>query len=310
LASDASAEKGDLIPAEVDQLGSATDHREMSTRFTELVGCTHPVQLAGMGGGAAGPALAAAVRDAGGLGMVSYGEACPGGCGINLLMPFEGTASAVAEAARHTRIVELFYGQPDAVLVSTAHELGAIVGWQVGSGDEAAAAETAGCDYVVAQGTEAGGHVRGQEPLDVVLGEVLARVRLPVVAAGGIATPERVSDLLARGADGVRVGTRFLVCPESRAHQTYVENILAARADDTILTDWFDEGWPNAPHRVLRSAFEAARRSGWRSTQPPSRDTTRSPVDMAQYAGMGVDHITRVEPAEDVVRDLISQLPR
>ena len=126
-----------------------------------------------------------------------------------------------------------------------------------------------GFDFVIAQGTEAGGHVRGRQPLDVVLFGVLQRVTVPVVAAGGIGTPERVSELLAKGADAVRIGTRFLACPEARAHPDYVAALVGATGDDTVLTEWFNEGWPNTPHRVLRGVLEAARRIGWRSEKPP-----------------------------------------
>ena len=278
------------------------------TRFTELVGCEHPVQLAAMGGGVGGTDLAAAVRDAGGLGMVSFPERVPERCGVNLIAQF-ADAEMVTDAAQHAGIVELFYAPPDASLVAGPHDLGAIVGWQIGSVDEAVAAEAAGCDYVVAQGVEAGGHVRGHEPLDRLLANVASRVDVPIVAAGGISTGERVAELLANGADAVRVGTRFLVCPEAHAHPDYVAGLLAAGDDDTELTEWFDEGWPNAPHRVLRTALEAARASGWHSVLPPSRDARRSPADMAQYAGMGVGAVTRVESAAAVVRDLISALP-
>ncbi len=281
----------------------------MRTRFTELVGCSQPVQLAAMGGGVGGPELAAAVRDAGGLGMVCLGEPVPAACGTNLVVPFVESTAVIADAASCSGIIEFFYGQPDATFVACAHESSAVVGWQVGSGAEAAAAAAAGCDYVVAQGSEAGGHVRGHDPLDVVLPDVLTRVDLPVVAAGGIATPQRVAALLASGADAVRVGTQFLACPESRAHPDYVASLLAATGEDTVLTGWFDLGWPNAPHRVLRSALDAARRSGWRATHPPSRSVARPAADMAQYAGTGVGYVTRIEPAADVLRHLVSHLP-
>jgi nitronate monooxygenase len=282
----------------------------VQTCFTELVGCREPVQLAAMGGAVGGPALASAVRDAGGLGMVSHGESAPEGCGVNLLMPFVASAAMVAEAATGVRVLELFYAQPDGALVNAAHEVGAVVGWQVGSGEEAAAAEGVGCDYVVAQGTEAGGHVRGQDPLEVVLAAVRDRVGVPVVAAGGISTPERVRDLMTNGgADAVRVGTAFLVCTESRAHEDYVAALLAATGDDTVITEWFDEAWPNAPHRVLRAALDAAGRSGWRSPMPPVLGESRPAADMALYAGMGVGDVTRRAPAAAVLRHLVSLLP-
>jgi NAD(P)H-dependent flavin oxidoreductase YrpB (nitropropane dioxygenase family) len=169
------------------------------------------------------------------------------------------------------------------------------------------AAQAAGCDYVIAQGIEAGGHVRGNQPLDVVLARVLARVTVPVVAAGGISNPDRVAELIAMGADAVRVGTAFLACPEARSHPDYVANLLTSTGDDTVVTEWFNEGWPNAPHRVLRVALDAAQRSGWRAANPPTRDDTRRTADMAQYAGTGVGGITTRQPAHQVLRHLVSR---
>ena len=278
------------------------------TRFTELVGCAYPLQLAAMGGGVGGPELAAAIRDAGGLGMVTAGEAVPSGCGLGFLAPFVESLNEVAEACRQSRILEFFYTPPNPALVACAHDGGALVGWQVGSASEAVAAEAAGCDYVIAQGIEAGGHVRGDQPLDVVLAGVMARVTVPVVAAGGISNPDRVAELIATGVDAVRVGTAFLACPEARIHPDYVANLLAATGDDTVLTDWFDEGWVNAPHRVLRVALDAAQGSGWRSGKPPTRDEIRPAADMAQYACTGVGAITASQSAEDTIHHLISGL--
>lgn len=279
------------------------------TRFTELVGCRWPIQVAAMGGGVGGTELAAAVQHAGGLGMVSWGEPVPDpGCGVNFLAPFVRSEADVTDAARGAGVVEFFYGEPDPKLVLASRKAAPVIGWQVGSVEEARSAADAGCDYVVIQGTEAGGHVRGRDGLDAMLSRVLDQVDVPVLAAGGIATAERVGELVQRGADGVRVGTRFLVCPEAHAHDDYVANLLAASGEDTILTGWFDEGWPDAPHRVLRSSFEAAQQSGWRSALPPSRDTDRPVRDMAQYAGAGVGEVTAVQSAADVLADLVRLL--
>ncbi len=108
------------------------------------------------------------------------------------------------------------------------------------------------------------------------------------------------------GADAVRVGTRFVVCTESAAHPQYVDALLAARGEeDTVVTEWFGEGWEHAPHRVLRSALEAAQRSGWRKVPPPDRHVERDVSDMALYAGVGVGHINLVEPAAAVIADLV-----
>src|SRR2546428_8978423 len=159
----------------------------------------------------ASPALAAAVAEAGGLGMVSGIASAPpeyvakildglrrstsGAFGANFIVAGardETTgkldpdfAKVLEVAASRAPVVEYFYEDPDPELVDIAHAGGALVSWQVGSGPEAAAAERAGCDLIVAQGTEAGGHVRGEIGLLALLGEVLPSVKVPVVAAGG-----------------------------------------------------------------------------------------------------------------------------
>jgi len=75
-----------------------------------------------------------------------------------------------------------------------------------------------------------------------------------------------------------------------------------------VLTEWFGEGWENAPHRVLSSALDAARQSGWRKFETPHRDVGRDPVDMAMYAGTGVGDVTSVGSARDAVADLVRLL--
>ena len=280
----------------------------MATRFTELVGCDLPVQLAAMGG-VGTVELAAAVAAAGGFGMVpGRVEGVPEGCGMNYLMPFVPPADEIRERARRARVIEFFYGDPRVDVVAAVHEGGALAGWQVGSAAEAKAAEEAGCDYVVAQGIEAGGHVRGELGLDLLLGQVCAAVRIPVLAAGGVATAERVAQLIRAGADGVRVGTRFVASAESGAHPEYVRRLIEAKGSDTVVTEWFGEGWEHAPHRVLRSSLEAAQLSGWRQTVPPAQGAERDVSDMAMYAGTGVGDVTRVEPAASVVLDLVRLL--
>jgi nitronate monooxygenase len=241
--------------------------------------------------------------------MVPAGsEPSEGACGVNFLAPFDPSPEQIGEAAARCPLVEFFYADPRPDLVDAVHRGGALAGWQVGSAAEAAAAERCGCDYVVAQGIEAGGHVRATRPLDESLESVLAAVGVPVLAAGGIATAERVAELMRAGADGVRVGTRFVVCPESGAHPDYVGRLLAADDDDTVLTEWFGEGWENAPHRVLRVALDEAEKSGWRGPVPPYRGADRPASDMAMYAGTGVGSVASVESATDTVADLVRLL--
>src|SRR3989442_1685411 len=255
----------------------------LQTKFTELLGCTVPLQEAGMGK-LASPALAAAVADAGGLGMVSGIGAAPpeyvakildglrrstsGAFGANFIVDgvresgkLDADFVKVLEvAASRAPVVEFFYEQPDAELVEIAHAAGALVSWQLGSAAEAAAAERAGCDLIVAQGTEAGGHVRGKIGLLAVLGEILPAVKVPVVAAGGVGTGGAMAAAPPAGASPVRVGTRFVASEEAGTHPAYVEKLIAAEAKDTILTEAFSANWPNAPHRVLRSSVEAVDR--------------------------------------------------
>jgi NAD(P)H-dependent flavin oxidoreductase YrpB (nitropropane dioxygenase family) len=260
-------------------------------------------------GGVGTPELASAVAGAGGFGMVPSGqEPGDGAMGINFLMPFEPSVEDVAEAAGKFAVVEFFYGDPDPQLIEAVHRGGALAGWQTGSVAEARAAEECGSDYVVAQGTEAGGHVRGNQALDGLLPELIAAVRVPVLAAGGVATAERFREVIAAGADGVRVGTRFVASPESGAHPEYVRQLLAADAEDTELTEWFGENWEGAPHRVLRMALDAAKQSGWRQPVPPYEGMEGDPAAMAMYAGAGVGEVTASEPAATVVADLVRLL--
>ena len=306
----------------------------MRTRFTELVGCEVPVQLAGMGG-CAGPELASAVAGAGGAGTIAphgmpaaaLGEVLdrlgPGVVGCNVLLPFLDEQVVDAAAAR-LRYVEFFYGDPRADLVERVHAHGALAGWQVGSPAEAVAAEAAGCDFVIAQGVEAGGHVRGTTPLLVLLDAVLGEVTVPVVAAGGIATGRGLAAVLAAGADAARLGTRFLATPEADVHPDYQAAVLAAGAGDTVLTETFSTMWPDAPHRVLRSCVDAALaltddtvgtltvgdvqlplpRLG---PQTAMRATTGHIAAMPLYAGQGVGAVTRVQPAAEIVADLVAE---
>jgi hypothetical protein len=243
--------------------------------------------------------------------MVPYGVEPPpaelGPSGVGFLIPYLPPVEVVAEAASRVRVVEFFEGDPDEGLVTAGHAGGALVSWQVGSAAEGRAAEAAGCDFVVAQGVEAGGHVRGKAPLDELLPAMLAAVGVPVVAAGGIGTAERAAALIAAGADAIRVGTRFLACPECNTHPAYVEALLAASADDTVITGDFDDDgdWP-AVVRVLGGSLARARRCGNRSTMPPTREA-EDPLAMACYAGMSVADLTRIQPAAQVLRDLAGQ---
>ena len=288
----------------------------MKTRFTELVGCPLPLQLATLGG-VGSVELTAAVSGAGGLGMIPRSlltpafDQAPGARGINFTRPDRSMAVEIAEAARRARVIEFFWADPDPELVKAAKAEGALVAWQVGSAEEAVAAERAGVDLVVAQGLEAGGHVRGRVGLLPLLAAVLDAVKVPVIASGGIAHPRTVAGLLAAGADAVRVGTAFVATDESNAHDEYKQALIFAKAEDTVYTEAFGGGWPNAPHRVLRAAYEAALAAdpegeGTWPVAPPDRAFAGEPRRAALYAGQGVGHVTAIKPAAEVVAWLMT----
>ncbi|MGK0222990.1 MAG: nitronate monooxygenase [Limisphaerales bacterium] len=317
----------------------------LTTDFTRLVGCQVPVQLAGMGGMVT-PQLACAVSNAGGLGMLAA-AAVPkalldetigqvlsqlsGGSvnrkvGINFLMPFVDDAR-VELAAEKLDLVEFFYGDPDSKLIERVHSYGKLAGWQIGSAPEAQAAVAAGCDYIVAQGVEAGGHVRGTLPLFVLLDQLESKIDVPVLAAGGVSTGVGLAAVLAAGASGIRVGTRFLVAHESAAHPEYVDALLMANADDTVLTEAYSIGWPNAPHRVLRASVEAAEAERAEvvgtievgahvleiprfNVVPPDASAKGNVTAMCQYAGQSVEIITQRASAAAIVEDIIAGAAR
>lgn len=307
----------------------------LETAFTEFLGCRLPIQLAAMGGGVTTPELVIAVSRAGGLGMLQRGGTRPfaerieeiegaqaGPFGINFVPALgQGEREEVELAASRARLVEFFWADPDTEVIELVHMGGALAGWQVGSAEEAKRAEDAGCDLIVAQGVEAGGHVRGSVSLLPLLAEVLDAVSVPVVAAGGIASARSMAAALAAGASAVRIGTRFLATPESGAHPGYVEALLASGTEDTVLTTAFGVGWPDAPHRVLASALAAAEAldddtvgtlhvNGESHALPrfaartPSREVTGRVEAMALYAGEGVGQVTEIEGAESLVNQL------
>jgi nitronate monooxygenase len=300
-------------------------------RFTDLVGSTVPLQQAGMSGTAT-PPLAAAVSNAGALGMIGIGrqqrdviERYLDEVAVLTTAPVGATCIAqfvlpevVELVASRLPIIEFFYEWPDPARVPA----GVICGWQVGSVDEAKAAVDAGCRYVIAQGMEAGGHVRGHVPLAELLPAVRAAIDVPIVAAGGIGTADAVRAAMNMGADAVRVGTRFVATRESYAHPAYIDALVAARTDDSVLTEAFGVGWPDAPHRVLQSSIDAATAApndvigetiaanGAVMPMPrfgvstPTRDTTGNVSAMALYAGRSVGAVTSIMTAAEVVAEL------
>jgi nitronate monooxygenase len=268
----------------------------------QRLGLEVPIVQAGMGGRIARHELAAAVAAAGGLGTI--GILAPDELrselaaakrltdrpiALNLLLPFARRAHwAVAAEAD---VVVTFWGAP------TRRTQGVWI-HQCGSPDEAVAAHRAGADAVIAQGVEAGGHVRGAVPALDLLEHTRAVLPdgFPVLLAGGIATRADVLRALEGGATAAVLGTRFLLTEESRARREYKQRLLAA--GDTVLTELFGAGWARAPHRVVPN--EATRR--WLRGDP------RGPGAVRALNAL-VDPLTRRLPASAQVRLAAAQRP-
>jgi nitronate monooxygenase len=298
-------------------------------------------------GPAATPALAAAVSEAGGIGSLGASWTEPEllrsqirairrsterpFC-VNLVLAFDQEERLETALAEGVELISFSWGV-DARLVARAHAAGAAVVVQAGSPAEARAAVDAGCDAVVAQGVEAGGHVQGEIGVLALVAELQRSLPVPVVAAGGIADARGVRAVMAAGAAGAMIGTRFLATPEADVHPDWAARLLAAAAADTVLTELFDGGWPDAPHRVLRNSTyrrwaEAGRpAAGARpregevvarhagvdverySADEPRRETTGDLEAMCLYAGQGVGLVTSIEPAADIVSRIATELP-
>ncbi len=324
----------------------------LKTELTEQLGIDHPILSVGFGAGA-GPDVVAAVSNAGGCGVLGASgfavpylreqirrvrALTPKPFGVNLILDDDDTDDAPIEACLDEGIPLLvfFWGNPGRY-VEPAHRSGVKLGIQVGSVGEARAAADAGVDLVIAQGVEAGGHVRGTTALSVLVPAVVDAISpVPVLASGGVADGRGLVAALSLGAAGVSIGTRFVASEEAFVPRIYKERIVTSGAEDTLYTeDLFDVGWPNAPHRVLRNAivreWEAAGRppSGQRpgaGTTVGTRTRAGKTENIERYqslmatpeftgdlehvslwAGQSCSLVHDIKPAGQIVRDLVRE---
>jgi len=278
--------------------------------------------------------LARAVTQAGGLGMLGIGSSesveflmqevaiargSDGGrFGIGMHTWAIEKRPDLLDAAIEARpfLISISFGSP-APYVERLHQRGILLATQVNTRAEAIQAEQAGVDLIVAQGTEAGGHVTGQVSTLPLLQTVLDAVRIPVVAAGGIASPRGVAAALAAGAEGVWIGTALLASPECANADQARTRITQARETDTILTRAFDVAqglaWPpQYPGRALRNRFTD--RWHTRIDELPQASEARQQLaeaiasenyDLAYiYAGQAVGLVTQQQPAAEVIQQL------
>ena len=246
------------------------------TRICDLLGIPHPIVLGGMGNATTAP-LVAAVSNAGGFGtlgtsafdastldreIASIHERTDKPFGINhLLFQIKEDMYAVTLRARPA-LVAFAWARKDQNLrdyVQRAHDAGCKVMYMAGEVSEALRAADAGADVLVAQGTEAGGHVGWMASLPLVPMMVKALAPLPVLCAGGIADGHGLAGALALGAEGVLLGTRFLATHESPLHANFKQAIVDSDGHDTVLTEIPDLAsqrvWPGAMSRAKRNGF-------------------------------------------------------
>src|SRR6266550_3759341 len=265
----------------------------LKTKFTELVGCTVPIQQAGMGD-LAPPRLAAAVADAGALGMVGLTSA-----------PLSYVVKSLDETRHLTSGVFganfIYGGLVDESTGKVDPEFAGVV--------EAAASRARVVEFFTALPTRPS-----------------SRRSMRAAPSRRGRSGRAMAASLAAGAAAVRVGTRFVAATEAEAHPAYLEKLIAAEAKDTVLTETFSYGW-NAPSRVLRSSIEAAERfqgdivggrvRPWapnvqvpvpRFAALPLLTTTTGHIDaMSQFAGESVSGVKGVKPAREIVRELAGE---
>jgi len=312
------------------------------TPVCELLGIEQPIVQAPM---AAVPQLAAAVSNAGALGMATLTWSTSAADVVRETAaltdrPFGGNLVLASDQHRRLdealeaglRIVSLFWGDP-ASYVEQVHNANGVVLHTVSSAEEALRAVASGVDVIVAQGWEAGGHVRGQvATLPLVPAVVDAVAPVPVIAAGGIGDARGVAAVLALGAQAAWLGTRFLLAQEMPIHQEYRRRLMdAAETDAQWYADLYEVGWPDAPHRALRNStaevWEAAGRppAGSRPGEgdviahfasgesivryepaPPMVGTTGDIEALSLWAGQSVALARQPQPAAEIVAELVS----
>lgn len=259
----------------------------LTTPLSSRFGMTVPVVCAGMAL-VAGPALAAAVSNAGGLGVLGGALAPPEGLaamiaatraltsrpfGVDVITPFVEDAHIAALVACRPAVVVFFWGTPRAEHLRRLRAAGIDVWVQVGRVAEAHEARAAGVDAIIAQGAEAGGHNRAEAATMTLLPAVIRAVApLPVLAAGGIVDGAGLVAVLAMGAEAAWCGTRFLASDEAEAHPDYKRAVVEARVGDTARTTLFGPEWPDEPVRALRNAVvrEWAGREAETKAAPPA----------------------------------------
>lgn len=318
----------------------------LQTPLCRRLGIDLPIVQAPIGS-ASTAELAAAVANAGGLGMLGLTwtgsdavrnrlhrvkDLTNRPIGINLSLAFPIGEQLAVSLDEGVRIVSTFWGDPRSVH-DEIHAAGAVHLHTVGSASEAKEAVDAGVDVVVAQGWESGGHVWGQVATFPLVPAVVDAVDpVPVIAAGGIADGRGLVASLALGAQAAWLGTRFLTASEADTHDEYRQRVILACAADAVHTSCFSDGWTGAPHRALRNSTLAAWEHAGCPTSPerpgegsllatdasgrqhrrygdmmPLRDMRGEIEAMALYCGQSAGLVYDILPAGEIVARIAQQ---
>jgi enoyl-[acyl-carrier protein] reductase II len=325
------------------------------TKLTERYGIVLPFVSAGMGF-IATPPLASAVSNAGGLGQLANGAAPPeilrkliGETRALTFRPFavnfiiETTAFGPLATDAHLGVcieervpaVVFHWAPPPPEWVQMLKDAGCDVWLQTSSIAAAQAAIGSGVDIIIAQGGEAGGHVRGTTGLFTLLPRMVDAVSpAPVIAAGGIADGRGMAAALCLGAAGVCVGTRLVASVESNAHDEYKRRITEATEEDIARTCIFGPEWPDAPMRVIRNRVVREWEGKDTKTPPqpnppqtigktmlggreyampkfaailPTPETTGDFEEMCLAAGESAALVTTISSAKDIVKAITKE---
>ena len=309
----------------------------MRTRLTDVLQVTHPVMLAGMGG-VSYHRLVAAVSEGGGFGCMgasSMGdermvqeiaqvrELTDKPFGVDLLTAAPGDLAAKVTALIDggATVFVAGLGIPREV-IELCHSRNVLVASMCGKVRHAIGAVEAGCDIVVAQGTEAGGHT-GKIATLALVPQVVDAVgdRVPVVAAGGIVDGRGMAAALSLGADGIWVGTRFIATPEAHATPGYKEQLLRLHEDGTTIT----KVYTGKTCRVVENSYTRAFEEAGGVAEPFPMQFIKSVQDGANHmgadedaegvdpdkefwpAGQGAGAITELVPAADLVGRFVAE---
>ncbi|MFZ9674276.1 MAG: NAD(P)H-dependent flavin oxidoreductase [Ilumatobacteraceae bacterium] len=308
----------------------------MRTRLTDMLDIEHPVMLAGMGG-VSYSQLVAAVSEAGGIGTFGAAPMRPGQLddeiaavhrltskpfGVDLLAAIPGQLEKDVESIIKggARIFVAGLGVPREI-IDVLHKNNVLVGSMCGKVRHAQAAMASGCDFVVAQGTEGGGHT-GTVATMALVPQVVDAVgdKIPVVAAGGLFDGRGLAASLALGADGVWMGTRFIATPEAHAPNAYKQTLLELPEDGTVVsraytgktcrvvrTEWTQhfeehpEELKKFPEQVGVSMNAGANHMG----APPEVEV--DPKREFMPAGQGVGAVRELVPAGELVRRIVRE---